>query len=233
MDVKGPLPVTARGSKYIIVGVDALSMWPEAMAIPDKSSSSTALFLADILSRHGCPSEIVTDNGLEFQGDFTRFAAACAIDHRHTSPHHPQANGLVERMNQTLGVSLAALASEHAADWDLHLSVALWGYRASPYSSTKLSPFVVMYGREGMLPLDMGLQTSKPPVDEAAAFQDARNRAAQLVEIRHGPASSAPILRVKHVNAAGDSIELSDKAGNSFRRHVSHLARFQSPSSSA
>ena len=186
VDIKGPLPLTARGNQYTVVAVDALSKWPEAMAIPNKSSASTAFFLGDLLSRHGCPSEIVTDNGLEFEGEFARLTTTCMIDLRHTSPHHPQANGQVERMNGTLGVSVATLAAEHKTDWDLHLSFSLWGYRTSPQSSTKLSPFAVMYGREGALPLDLALQRTQPPteLDEPTALQDAQHRASQLVQIR-------------------------------------------------
>ena len=36
-----------------------------------------------------------------------------------------------------------------------------------------------------------------------------------------------PILKVDFVNKAGDSVSLVDMRGNTFKRHVSHLAEFK------
>ena len=47
----GPLPVTAKGNKYIITLVDYFSKWPEAEALPDKSSKGVALFLYRMMCR--------------------------------------------------------------------------------------------------------------------------------------------------------------------------------------
>ena len=33
IDVLGPLPVTERGSKYLLVAIDYFTKWPEAFAI--------------------------------------------------------------------------------------------------------------------------------------------------------------------------------------------------------
>ena len=47
----GPLPVTAKGNKYIITLVDYFSKWPEAEALPDKSAKGVALFLYRMMCR--------------------------------------------------------------------------------------------------------------------------------------------------------------------------------------
>ena len=116
VDLKGPLPTTARGNKYIAVAVDSLCKWPEAMPLPDKSSASTAYFMTDVLARHGCPSVIVTDDGSEFEGEFGLLLERCAIEHMYTSAYHPQANGLGERMIRTFKISLSRLSTIHVAD---------------------------------------------------------------------------------------------------------------------
>ncbi len=64
---------------------------------------SAVLFGSAPASVHyGTPQEIVTDNGGEFKWEFGVLLQRCDITHHLTSPHHPQANELVERMNQTV-----------------------------------------------------------------------------------------------------------------------------------
>ena len=166
LDIKGPLPETPEHNKYIIVAMDSLSKWPEAMALKNKSAASTAYFMLDVLSRHGCPSIVVTDNGTEFQGEFARTLKQYSIQHMHTSAYHPQANGLVERMNRTLSHSLSRLVDMHTMNWDLYLPTALMGYRASRHETTRLTPFYLLYGREPVLPVDLARGPQKEPEQE-------------------------------------------------------------------
>ncbi|KXZ55322.1 hypothetical protein GPECTOR_3g455 [Gonium pectorale] len=50
-------------------------------------------FLANVLAHFSAPAEVVSDGGTEFQGAFAALLEQCFIDHRVTSPNHPQANG--------------------------------------------------------------------------------------------------------------------------------------------
>ncbi|KAJ9512490.1 hypothetical protein QJQ45_018788 [Haematococcus lacustris] len=50
---------------------------------------------------YGAIAEVVTDGGREFKGEFADLLQRNLIDHRVTSPHHPQADGLAERAVQT------------------------------------------------------------------------------------------------------------------------------------
>ena len=75
------------------------------------------------------------------------------IDHRLTSPYHPQANGLTERFNQTLIRSLTKMTQESPDDWDVHLPTVLLGYRATIQASTRYTPFYLLHGREMSLPI--------------------------------------------------------------------------------
>lgn len=45
IDLIGPLPVTAKGNKYIVTLSDYFSKWPEAQALPDKTALGVAEFL--------------------------------------------------------------------------------------------------------------------------------------------------------------------------------------------
>ena len=55
------------------------------------------------LSQFGTPKELVTDNGPEFSSHyFKSFSKTCDFEHRNSSPHFHQSNGLVERSIQTV-----------------------------------------------------------------------------------------------------------------------------------
>ena len=75
------------------------------------------------------------------------------IKHKLSSPYHPQTNGLVERFNKTLCESLAKV-SEKETEWDEHIQEVLFGYRTNRQSTTKMTPFYLMYGRESVLPIE-------------------------------------------------------------------------------
>ncbi len=45
IDIIGPLPVTAKGNRYIVTLVDYFSKWPEAETLQNKSAEEVALFL--------------------------------------------------------------------------------------------------------------------------------------------------------------------------------------------
>ena len=51
------------------------------------------------------------------------------VEHRISAAYHPQTNGLVERLNQTLVNMLTKLSGEKRDDWDDYIDVALFAYR--------------------------------------------------------------------------------------------------------
>ena len=66
-----------------------------------------------------------------------------------------QTNGLTERFNQTLTRCLAKLCNDEHTDWDEQIDTALMGYRASFQSSTKHSPYYMLFQKEMRLPIDI------------------------------------------------------------------------------
>jgi hypothetical protein len=169
MDLVGPLPVTKQNNRYIIVITEYLTKWPEAKPIPSKHAEIVAQhFHEEIICRHGCPKEILTDQGSEFQNQF--FNSLCnlhGIRHKLSSAYHPQTNGLTERFNRTLCNSLAKLAHERNIDWDLLIPSVLFAYRTMRHSTTRHTPFYLTYGRDATLPVEFEYPTYPvEPIDE-------------------------------------------------------------------
>ena len=67
IDIKGPLPITKEGNRYIIVAMDYLTKWPEAKAIKNMKAETVVEFIyKEIICRHGTPLEILSDRGKSF-----------------------------------------------------------------------------------------------------------------------------------------------------------------------
>ena len=48
-------------NRFALVFQDYLSKWPEVYAVPDRTASTVAKCLADVIYRHGVPSIIIHD----------------------------------------------------------------------------------------------------------------------------------------------------------------------------
>lgn len=57
-------PRSSSGNQYAIVFMDYLTKWPEVFPSPDQTAATIAkLLVEEIMSRHGVPSEILSDRG--------------------------------------------------------------------------------------------------------------------------------------------------------------------------
>src|SRR5688500_18227987 len=147
IDIVGPLKETTRGNKYIIVAIDYFTKWPESAAAKEATAQEVVDFIwKDIICRHGCPKKIISDRGTHFNNQLMEnLMERMGINHRLSTPYHPETNGSVERFNRILCQALAKLGED---DWDLHIPSVLYAYRTKRNKSTKLKPFYIVYGRE-------------------------------------------------------------------------------------
>ena len=69
------------------------------------------------------------------------------VEHRTTTPVHPQSNGRVERFNRTLKELLAKSVNNYTPDWEDRLGDCLAAYCVSVSDVTGHMPFFLLYGR--------------------------------------------------------------------------------------
>ena len=130
-----------------------MTKWAEAKPLSDKSAVQVAWFIyEDVICRYGCPAVIQSDNGLEFVNEIIKqLLEKFKIWHQRVSPYHPQANGMIERFNRTLGEALSKL--EEAHDWDKFVKLTLMSYNTSQQNTTCMTPYYLMFGRDPKLPI--------------------------------------------------------------------------------
>jgi hypothetical protein len=97
-------PTSSRGMQYIIVAIKYLTKWVEAKVVKSVDAKQTVIFLYEnIISRFGCLKISINDQGSHFLNDaIVDLTKLFNINHRKTTPYHPQTNGLTEKVNQTL-----------------------------------------------------------------------------------------------------------------------------------
>jgi hypothetical protein len=155
LDFAGPLLVTPRYNKYVLVMIKHFSKWIELVALPDKFSEGAAYSCLDrVLSRFGAPTEVLIDQGREFLGEFQTLCEQAMIDHRTTSRDHPETDGLAKCMVQTVkrGLWKYNLKKGHHGDWNLQLPWIAMGYQFSKQASlASFSPYYLLFGRHPVL----------------------------------------------------------------------------------
>jgi hypothetical protein len=133
-----------------MIMIEHFSKWVELVALLDKSSHNTShAFLQQVLSRFMVCAECLTDQGLEFRGEFQYLLDHALIDHCRTSRDHPQVDGLVERIVKTCKKGLWKICLiRNKEDWDLALPYIAMGYRMSKHASLfHFSPYFPLFGR--------------------------------------------------------------------------------------
>ncbi len=75
-----------------------------------------------------------------------------------TSPGHQQCDGLSERFNRSLKKMISCYISDNHKDWDEKLPMLMFAYNTASNSTTRLSPFKMLYGRKPKIPVDLIFQ---------------------------------------------------------------------------
>ena len=151
MDFIEQLPLS-EGYTDILVVVDWLTK--QALFIPTIRSLNAAmlveLFIKHVFSKHGIPSHVISDRGMEFVSKFFR-SLANALDMKlhFTSGYHPEADGQTKHTNQTLEQFLRIYCNYQQLDWLRLLLLAKFVYNNMPLSTIGVSPF---YANKGYHP---------------------------------------------------------------------------------
>ena len=127
-----------------LVVEDYFSKFLIVRKIPSSTSSAVIKELGMIFSEFGNPQIFRSDNGPCYSSqEFRFFMQNWLVEHRTSSPHYPQSNGLAESM-----VKVSKNLIEKAVKQDLPWNRLLLDYRCTPISSEIPSPAEILFGRK-------------------------------------------------------------------------------------
>ena len=83
------------GNLYILLVVDYVSKWVEAIACPiNNANTVVGIIQRNILSKFGAPRTIISDKGSHFANKvFAKLMSRYGIKHMMGLAYHPQSNG--------------------------------------------------------------------------------------------------------------------------------------------
>jgi hypothetical protein len=85
--------------------------------------------------------------------------------HKNSYPYYPQANGQVEAINKVLKTMIQRMVGANKTLWHLQLFSALWDYCTSMKTSTRFTPFQLVYGIESILLIECEIPSLKLKVE--------------------------------------------------------------------
>ena len=132
LDFVGPISPPSNQKTYILVATEYVTKWVEAEALSKVTEDSVIQFLFQIFVWYGLPRDIITDGGPQFVGNkLTETLQNYHIQHKITTPSHPQENGQVDSTNKVIECILTKTIASHRRDWAYRLSEALWAYQTT------------------------------------------------------------------------------------------------------
>jgi hypothetical protein len=144
MDFLGPF----SGGEYLLAVMDDRSRYPEVEVVFSTSAKAVIPALDAIFARQGIPEIAKSDNGPPFNSEeFSDWSRYIGMEHRKITPRWPEANGEIERFMRTLNKVLR-IAKMEKGSWKQELFKFLRHYRATPHSSTGMSPSEMLNSRK-------------------------------------------------------------------------------------
>ena len=148
IDFMGPFP-TSFGYTYILVGVDYVSKWVEAVPCRAADHKTILKFLKEnIFSRFGVPKDIINDGGSYFYNKpLENLLSKYGVKYKVSTPYHPQTSGQVELANREIKTILMKVVNSNRKDWSLKLRNSMWAYRTAYKTILGMSPYLLVYGK--------------------------------------------------------------------------------------
>uniref|UniRef100_A0A8C5EES3 THAP-type domain-containing protein n=1 Tax=Gouania willdenowi TaxID=441366 RepID=A0A8C5EES3_GOUWI len=164
LDVRGPLPQTLNGHKFLLSVSDLHSKWVEAVPMATCLPLDVAKNVADIVSHLGyplgilsrLPQEIILFHQINRElKELLKVSVALMVHHHQTGTADTTTPPMID----------SDLLTQHSTDWDVHLPAQVFSLCFTEHPQTKQRPFVLLCctGREAV--------RSPRPLDVLIPFQ--------------------------------------------------------------
>ncbi|XP_071714264.1 uncharacterized protein [Rutidosis leptorrhynchoides] len=111
--------------------------------------------LIDEVAWFGVPKALISDRGTHFANSLMeRVMEKYGVNHRFSTPYHPQTSSQVENTNRALKRIPEKMVSNNPKIWSTKLDEALWAFRTAYKTPIGTTPFHLVYGKEINLDLE-------------------------------------------------------------------------------
>ncbi|GKD09514.1 reverse transcriptase domain-containing protein, partial [Tanacetum coccineum] len=142
--------------EYILVAVYYVSKWAEAQALPTNDARVVISLLKKLFCHFGMPKALISDRIIHFCNKIMeKTMKRYGVIHRFSTSYHPQTSGQVENTNRALKRILEKPAKDNLTVWSRKLDDALWAFRTSYKTSTRTTPYKLLYGKNCHLPFEI------------------------------------------------------------------------------
>ena len=156
--LSGFVPSKPKGWEGCVVICDRFSRMTHIKECSTHPTAKEAcgLFIQLVVRAHGLPRKVITDRGTQFDsGLWKEVVGTMGTKVALASTHHPQTNGLTERMNRTLIAMIKKVCHKHKSGWVEALPLLEFAYNNSIHRATGVSPFMANFGRHPLVPAVM------------------------------------------------------------------------------
>ncbi|XP_036374247.1 uncharacterized protein LOC118770594 [Megalops cyprinoides] len=165
MDLKGPLPASQNGHKFLLTVMDYYSKWVEAYPMKSESAGEVALNIRNLTYQFGWPLRILSQMEKAFIEE-VNMELSTLLGEQVCSlvVFHPEAS-IRDTVTQSFIDSMVSeLLRDHQESWDVHLPASLFALRLRQHPGTGHSAFYMLYRKEPRT--DFSTTTQELPLRE-------------------------------------------------------------------
>jgi hypothetical protein len=154
IDFMGPFK-NSHGYEHILVMVDYVSKWVEAMPCRKASTEESIPMIKSMIFPHfGTPKILISQGRTHFtEKNFKKCFSKLGIEHRVSTAYHPKPTDK-RKQNRQLKSILNKTIDKGGKDWS-KIDGALWTYRTVFKTPIGMTPYQFVYGKACHLPVEL------------------------------------------------------------------------------
>jgi hypothetical protein len=190
-----------EGCTYILVAIDYVSKWVEALPCRATDVMHLKRMFHDVIFlRYGVPRIVISERGSHFiDWTFQKDLSKVGVYHWIATSYHPQTSSQVETSNKQIKNILPKTVNQMGRSWRSKLNEALSAYQTAYKMSIGMTPYQLVYRKTCHLLVELELKSfwtiKKWKIDLKAAGTKRKIQIVKLEECNEKAYHSAKLYK--------------------------------------